>query len=131
VKFFSGGQFGTEMIAWMTRDEKRFSLEEMHHKLSRFPAEVMGLADRGALLPGFAADIIVYDLDAIGYQQGRYDKVYDLPGGDWRRVARAEGFRHIVVNGQVTFSDNECSGATPGRLLAPGDADRNAALANL
>ena len=40
--------------------------------------------------------------------------------------------RDVVVElSEVTFIDNECSGATPGRMLAPAGSDRNAALTNL
>lgn len=41
----------------------------------------------------------------------------DLPDGDWRRVRRADGYRHTIVNGQVTFEDNVCTGALPGQML--------------
>ena len=46
--------------------------------------------------------------------------VYDLPGGEWRRVQKAHGYRHILVNGVETFHDGECTGATPGKLLRHG-----------
>jgi N-acyl-D-amino-acid deacylase len=46
--------------------------------------------------------------------------VHDLPGGEWRRVQRAKGYHQIIVNGEVTFEDGECTGATPGRLLRGG-----------
>ncbi len=51
------------------------------------------------------------------YEQGSYEVVHDLPGGDWRRIVRARGIRTIIVNGAVTFRDNECTGATPGIVL--------------
>ena len=37
-----------------------------------------------------------------------------------RRVQHAKGYRSIIVNGEETFSDGECTGATPGRLLRHG-----------
>ena len=46
--------------------------------------------------------------------------VHDLPGGEWRRVQYALGYRAILVNGAVTFEDGQCTGATPGRLLRHG-----------
>src|ERR1700751_4823337 len=45
------------------------------------------------------------------------ETVHDLPDGDWRRVQKADGYRFIIVNGQVTFEDNVCSGALPGKML--------------
>jgi N-acyl-D-amino-acid deacylase len=116
-KFWSGGQYGTDLIAWLVRDNARMTLEELHHKLSSVPATALGLTERGELVEGKAADIYMYDLDDLGYNADRYDIAYDLPGGDWRRVARARGIRRIIVNGQVTFNDNNCRGTTPGQLL--------------
>jgi len=53
---------------------------------------------------------------------GPVEIVHDLPGNEWRRVQRAEGYRHILVNGAITFTEGECSGATPGKLLRHGIA---------
>ena len=47
---------------------------------------------------------------------------YDFPGGEWRRTKRAEGYEYTIVNGQITFEGNRCTGATPGRLLRHGRA---------
>ena len=117
VKFWSGGQYGTDLLSWLVRDEGRITLEHMHYKLSKVPAEALGWRDRGSLVVGSAADIMVYDLAVLGVPTREYETVWDLPGNDWRRIARAQGIRHIVVNGQETFTDNVCTGATPGQLL--------------
>ena len=53
-------------------------------------------------------------------RRGSASQEYDLPGGEWRRVQRAKGYKDILVNGEVTFADGECTGATPGRLLRHG-----------
>ncbi len=116
-KFWSGGQYGTDLIAWLVRDEGRMTLEALHHKLSSVPAAALGLHDRGEIVVGKSADMYLYDLAQLGYNADRYEIAYDLPGGDWRRVARARGIRRIIVNGQVIFNDNNCSGRTPGELL--------------
>lgn len=86
--------------------------------MSFLPAQVAGLTDRGAIREGAPADIIIYDLEALRPDPDfDYDQVYDLPGGDWRRVQRAVGYRWTIVNGEITFEDGECTGATPGRLV--------------
>ena len=46
--------------------------------------------------------------------------VHDLPGGEWRRVQYALGYRAILVNGEVTMQDGQETGATPGKLLRHG-----------
>ncbi len=48
--------------------------------------------------------------------------VHDLPGGEWRRVQRAKGYRAIMVNGEITFDQGQPTGATPGKLLRHGRA---------
>ncbi len=62
-----------------------------------------------------AADIIVYELDKLGMEEPRYAS--DFPGGARRLIQRATGFRFTLVNGVVTFEENRCTGALPGKLL--------------
>jgi N-acyl-D-amino-acid deacylase len=119
TKNFSGGHWTTDLMIWLARDNKFFTLEEMHYRLAWQPARVMGLQDRGALLEGMAADIIVYDLDELYFSLDRLDVVRDQPGGDFRRKARAGGYRYVVVNGEVTFEAETRTTATPGLYLAP------------
>lgn len=121
VKFWSGGQFGTDIIMWLGRDEKLLTLEQIHHKLSAVPARIVGWKDRGTLEVGSAADIMIYDLEKLGYAPV-LQKVYDLPDGDWRHVAPARGIRRILVNGGTTFIDDVCTHATPGVMLGLDDA---------
>jgi N-acyl-D-aspartate/D-glutamate deacylase len=45
---------------------------------------------------------------------------HDLPGDEWRRVQRAEGYSHVIVNGQVTWEGDRFTGATPGKVLRHG-----------
>jgi N-acyl-D-aspartate/D-glutamate deacylase len=88
--------------------------------LSYLPAYTAGFKDRGCLREGLAADILVYDLDKLNIKPREI--VRDVPPNDWRRVQKAEGYRWIMVNGQVTFEDGNCSGAHPGKLLRNGVA---------
>ena len=48
--------------------------------------------------------------------------VHDQPAGSWRRVQRSRGYRAVLVNGETTFEDGACTGATPGSLLRHGAA---------
>jgi N-acyl-D-aspartate/D-glutamate deacylase len=48
--------------------------------------------------------------------------VHDFPGGEWRRIQRAVGYRAIIVNGEPTFIDGKETGALPGLLLRHGGA---------
>ena len=120
VKFFPGGNYSTEILTWLVRDEGLVSLEEAHFKLSYLPAFVGGFRDRGFLREGAPADIVVYDLEKLSL--GPVEVAHDLPGGDWRRVQGSEGYRWTMVNGRVTLEDGKPTGVLPGKLLRHGVA---------
>ena len=113
----SCGAYGTEILTWLVRDNEAMTLEEAHWHLSYLPAYVAGMTDRGFLREGAAADIIGYDLENLAKLPGpyEYETAYDLPEGDWRRIQRADGYRFIMVNGETTFENGDCTNATPGR----------------
>ncbi|MFI5314142.1 MAG: amidohydrolase family protein [Myxococcota bacterium] len=124
TKFLTSGSYTTDTLAWLVRDEKRLTLEEAHYKLSYLPARAAGFRDRGALAVGWPADIVVYDLAGLRRLPDWWDSevVHDLPGGEWRRVQRASGYHWTLVNGEITFENGKCTGATPGKLLRHGAA---------
>ncbi|MGH2686829.1 MAG: N-acyl-D-amino-acid deacylase family protein [Actinomycetota bacterium] len=121
TKYFVGGTYTTDLLCWMVRDTGELTLEEAHHLLSAMPARVAGFKDRGTLTEGLAADIVVYDLEKLRQvPENLYETRNDLPGGDWRRVRWAEGYRWTLVNGEVTFEDGTATDVHPGRLLRHG-----------
>jgi N-acyl-D-aspartate/D-glutamate deacylase len=117
TKSFGMGHAPTDMLLWLVRDEQLMTLEEMHFHLSLKVARALQIRDRGALLPGFWADILIYDLDELYFDTQRYEIVHDMPEGDWRRKGRAGGYDYILVNGVVTHRRDKPTGATPGRLV--------------
>jgi N-acyl-D-amino-acid deacylase len=118
TKFLTAGRFPTEGIVNFCRERQWLSLEDIHWRLSALPAFCGGFKDRGFLRQGMAADVVVYDFDKLNVLP--VEVVHDLPGDEWRRVQRSEGYKWIIVNGQVTFQDDRCTGATPGNLLRYG-----------
>ncbi len=123
TKFFTGGAFTTDLLRWLVRDEQKLTLEEAHYRLSALPAHAAGFKDRGMLREGACADVVVYDLKGLDVEPDWVGEVvHDFPGGEWRRVQRARGYRAIVVNGAITFEDDKPTGATPGKLLRNGHA---------
>jgi N-acyl-D-amino-acid deacylase len=115
TKFLTFGRYPTHFLTHWVRDRQVMSLEEAHWRLSTMVGWAIGIRDRGWLREGMAADIVVYDLEKLKVKP--METVHDLPDGDWRRVQKAEGYRYMIVNGQITFEDNVCSGALPGKLL--------------
>jgi N-acyl-D-aspartate/D-glutamate deacylase len=120
TKFLTIGSYTTQFIADWVREHEMLELEDAHWRLSAYPAQVAGIRDRGFLREGAPADIIVYDFDNLHTLPAR--RAYDFPAGQWRQVMKAEGYRYTIVNGEVTFEDNEPTGAVPGMLLRHGAA---------
>jgi N-acyl-D-aspartate/D-glutamate deacylase len=119
VKSVSMGCWTTYFLIEYVREQQVMSLEEMHYQLSLKPARALGLTDRGEIAVGKVADLVVYDLADLHFDATQYDHVYDMPNGDWRKLARAGGYAGIVVNGVVTHERDKASGATPGQLIGP------------
>ena len=120
MKFITPAIYPTEVLSWLVRETGVLTLEEAHFRLSGLMAWAAGFKDRGTLREGMAADIVIYDPNTV---QSRPSEItYDLPANEWRRVQKADGYKHIMVNGTVTFQDGNCTGATPGQLLRNGAA---------
>jgi len=118
TKFFTGGRYSTEAIVKLSRENHILSLEDLHWRLSAHPAMCAGFKNRGTLTEGSWADVVVYDFNKVAVSP--MEILHDFPGGEWRRVQRAEGYHAILVNGGVTFRDGNCTDAHPGRLLRHG-----------
>ena len=86
-------------------------------------ADLLGLAERGRLVPGAAADVVVVDWAAL--DPGPTRRVRDLPGGGDRLVAdQPRGIVHILVNGvPITADGHRTVGELdrmPGQILDNG-----------
>ncbi len=118
TKFLTAGRYPTETICKIVREHAMISLEEVHWRLSALPAQVAGFKDRGVLREGAPADIIVYDYENLKILPEEI--LHDLPGGEWRRVQRASGYRYVLVNGEVTIRDDQPTHTHSGALLRHG-----------
>jgi N-acyl-D-aspartate/D-glutamate deacylase len=104
-------------LSFWIRDREIMSLEQAHYKMSALPAWVTDFKDRGTLRVGNWADIMVYNLDELGFVYDKPIFANDFPGGERRFIQKPTGLRYTIVNGSVTFEGNECTGALPGKLL--------------
>jgi N-acyl-D-aspartate/D-glutamate deacylase len=101
----SYGTFARVLGAYV-REKKVLTLEDAVRKMSAFPAARLGLSDRGVLRPGMKADIAVFDAAKVR-DTATFEKPHQY----------AEGFSHVIVNGQVIFENGEMTAARPGRVL--------------
>jgi N-acyl-D-aspartate/D-glutamate deacylase len=120
MKFVTLGRYPTEFLSLLVRDNGLMDLEQAHWRLSAYPALAAGVRDRGFLREGAPADVLVYDLERLRVLPS--ERLHDFPADDWRLACKAEGYHCVVVNGEITFQDGECTGATPGQLLRHGQS---------
>ena len=108
--------YPTYVLGTWVRERKVLTLEEAVRRMTSDPADFYGIADRGRLLPGLAADIAIFDPATVG-SVGRPERRYDLPGGAKRMVMRSRGIEYTVVNGAVTWERGALTGAAAGKVL--------------
>ena len=100
--------FGTfaRALGHYARDARLFDLPTGIRKMTSEPCRRMGLADRGWIRPGFAADIVLFDPDRI-----RDTATYEEP------IRYPAGLHMVLVNGIVAVESGEHTGARAGRIL--------------
>lgn len=117
TRYLTLSTWPTHFLTYWVRDRGLVSLEEAHWKMSALPAWIVGIRDRGYVREGMAADLMIYNLDKLGfqYQEPIFDT--DFPGGERRIIQKATGIRYTLVEGVVTFEESQCTGALPGKVL--------------
>lgn len=97
------------------RDDPVLTLEEAIRKMTSFPAQRFGLMDRGVLLPGTWADIVVFDLERIHDRATNlYPHTFPLKNYPHRYP---EGIDLVFVNGILVVEEEQHTGALPGHVL--------------
>jgi N-acyl-D-amino-acid deacylase len=94
------------VLGHYVRDEGVLTLEDAVHRMTGIPAQVYGLADRGSLASGKAADMVLFDAETV-CDTATYD--------DPRKPAR--GISRVIVNGTTVWTGGAHTGARPKRLL--------------
>ena len=90
------------LFSRFVRETKALRLEDAVKKLTFDPCTIWGLAGRGLLRPGYAADVVVFDAASI--DRGPELEARDLPGDGIRWVRHAVGIEATLVNGAVAWS---------------------------
>ena len=116
LTFFNDAAFGLHLLGHWSRDLGALSLQAAVHRLTGQPAQVFGLAGRGVLVPGAAADLMLFDPTKVG--RGPKRRVHDLPGGAPRLHTDGLCVHGVWVNG-VQVADASGAANLSGRD-APG-----------
>jgi N-acyl-D-amino-acid deacylase len=98
--------YGTfaRVLGHYARDEAVLPLAEAVHRMTGLPAAKFGLTDRGTLVPGAWADLVLFDPATID-DIATYDSPRQYPAG----------IRGVWVNGTAVVRDGTHTGARPGR----------------
>ncbi|MEW2632820.1 D-aminoacylase [Streptomyces sp. NPDC048389] len=113
-----GAPYTTRFIGDCLRGRKLVGLEAAVKMLTDDPARLFGLRDRGRIVEGHHADLVLFDPGRI--DAGPATLVHDLPGGGPRLDAKAIGVVSVRVNGVEAIRNDEVTGALPGRVLRSG-----------
>ncbi len=103
--------YGTypRVLGRYVREEGILTLEEAVRKMTSFPAQRLGLHNKGVLRPGADADIVVFDPDTV-IDKGTFRDPNQYP----------VGIEYVLVNGCVSVSEGRFTGETAGQVLRKG-----------
>ena len=104
-------QYGSaaRVLGPCVRDKQWLSLEAAVHKLSGYPAARFGLKERGRLVVGNFADVVIFDATTVG-DAATYTEPHQY----------ANGVEHVIVNGSPIIQAGESVATLPEPL--PGRA---------
>lgn len=103
--------YGTfpRVLARYMREQGVLTLGEAVRKMTSLPASRLGMADRGLVRPGFAADLVLFDPATI---------IDTATFADPHRYAT--GVVHLFINGSPVIREGKLTGNRPGRVLRRG-----------
>jgi N-acyl-D-aspartate/D-glutamate deacylase len=100
--------YGTfvRVLGRYVREQHVITLEDAVRKMTAFPAQRLGLADRGLLRVGMKANLVVFD-PATVKDRATFEQPHQYADGVWA----------VIVNGEVAFENGAMTSARPGRVL--------------
>ena len=97
------------VLAEFVRAEKQLKLPEAIRKMTSFPAQRLGLRDRGLIKDGFKADLVLFDPERV-----------EAPATKSQPKQYPIGIDYVFVNGKTVIDRGENTGLRPGRSLRRG-----------
>ena len=100
--------YGTfvRVLGRYVRDLKVITLQDAVRKMTSFPAQRLGLFDRGLVRPGMKADLVLFDEKEIA-DRATFENTHQY----------AVGVKAVLVSGEVIFDGKAMTAARPGRIL--------------
>lgn len=100
--------YGTfvRVLGRYVRELKVITLQEAIRKMTSFPAQRLGLFDRGLIRPGMVADLVLFDENEIA-DKATFENPHQY----------AVGVKSVLVSGEVIFDGKAMTAARPGKIL--------------
>ena len=100
--------YGTfpRVLGHYVRERGVLSLEEAVRKMTSFPAQRVGLNERGVLRTGMIADLVIFDPETV-LDRATYARPHQYP----------VGIETVIVNGRLVVNEGEMTAERPGRVL--------------
>jgi N-acyl-D-aspartate/D-glutamate deacylase len=96
----------TRVLGRYVREQKLMPLETAVYKMTGLTADQIGLPERGVIVPGNYADLVLFDpetvIDNASVQDGK---------------ALSDGIDKVWVNGRIVFENKKSTGELPGVLI--------------
>ena len=112
---FCGTGDTSHLLEHYVRETKTFTLEEAVQKMTGELAADWGLADRGVLEEGKAADITIFNPDVVA--AGEEEFVDDFPGEARRYIRKSQGYKAVIVNGETAYLDGKYVQSLSGQIV--------------
>ncbi len=100
--------FGTypRFIKSFVGEKKLLNLEQAVRKISGFPAQILGIRDRGLIKKGYFADLVIFNPDTIA-DAATYEEPQAFP----------HGIHSVLVNGIPVVDQEKMTGNYPGAVI--------------
>jgi N-acyl-D-aspartate/D-glutamate deacylase len=100
--------YGTfaRVLGWGVRDAQLFPLEEAVRKMTRLPADIIGMRDRGRIEPGAVADLVLFDPATVA-DLATYEDPTRLAGG----------IECVLIGGEMALEKGKLVRLDGGRVL--------------
>jgi N-acyl-D-amino-acid deacylase len=98
----------TNVLRTLVREQAVLTLEEAVHKMTGLAARNYGLAERGRLLPGYYADLVLFDPDRVADRA-----TFEAP------IQTSQGIQGVWVNGRRVWNNGAAGTERPGKVLTP------------
>jgi N-acyl-D-amino-acid deacylase len=94
------------VLARYVRELQLISLEEAIRRMTSLPAQHFKIEKKGLLMPGYDADIVIFDPGTV-----QDNATFESP------YLNSSGFKYVLVNGQLVLNENMHTGLRPGKTL--------------